>query len=237
MPRTAGIGLRRFYVGGDSDTVGAVAGQIACPLLDTGDVIENYKKFVAVDDSFLSILHRTCSAAARRYLHRAILFASGNWVEMLNVPRLVDPYYEGITEQFGVRLLGVQRAQCSHGESCTESGILHKDRFAHPGDDDYELAAGVSTKRKKPEGAKAGGDILRVRCKHGTRCFDKSRRHREAFAHPGDPDYEFSVYDKAAAQRKRKSCKHGHRCWDRSASHRDEFSHPGDPDYAPQAFF
>jgi len=220
-----------LYVGGDSDTVGAVAGQIACPLLDAGEVSASFKTFVAAEDSFLSVLHRTCNVSARRYFHRAMLFAAGRWTDLLNVPRLVDPYYEGVTEKWGVRLLGVQRGQCTHGETCTNRGLLHRDRFAHHGDADYELSFCPPVKRPGSSAGKKETDGLRIRCKHGTRCFDTSRRHREQFAHPGDPDFEFSVVSGSAGPRKRKPCRHGGRCWDKSRSHREEYAHPGDPDF------
>lgn len=219
-----------LYIGGDSDTIGAVAGQIACPLLSASEVVTCFRNLVGLDNHFLSSLHEPCHAAARRYFHRAVLFASGRWAEMLNVPRLVDPYYEGITEMRGVRLLHAPRVQCKFGKSCAQEGLLHKDRCTHPGEENYEKIGRAHS--KDTHGAQNQSNDLRKRCKHGSSCYDKSRQHRERYAHPEDPDYEFSVFEAQSSQKQRRiSCKHCARCYNQDTRHRAAYAHPGDADF------
>eukprot|EP00927_Polykrikos_kofoidii_P023142 TRINITY_DN21404_c0_g2_i1.p1 TRINITY_DN21404_c0_g2~~TRINITY_DN21404_c0_g2_i1.p1 ORF type:complete len:584 (+),score=62.92 TRINITY_DN21404_c0_g2_i1:72-1754(+) len=93
---------RVIYVGGDTDTVGAVAGQITCPLLDSRDVLEAFAHFVALErsecpDDSLAV----ANAAARRLVRRAILFASGDLASLLSSPSLLDPCYPPLVDESG----------------------------------------------------------------------------------------------------------------------------------------
>mmetsp|Transcript_9222 Transcript_9222/g.13612 ORF Transcript_9222/g.13612 Transcript_9222/m.13612 type:complete len:329 (+) Transcript_9222:3-989(+) len=89
-----------LYVGGDTDTIGAVAGQVACPLLDPEEVVAAYQSFVALDipegatkEPKLDV----ASAAARRYFQRALLFAAGKLSELKSTPSLLDVPYPPYT--------------------------------------------------------------------------------------------------------------------------------------------
>lgn len=90
---------RVIYVGGDADTIGAICGQIACPLLPMADVTAAFGRYVAVADC---PRRRLCAdvagAAACRYFKRALLFCSGHWHELAYSSfRLVDPHYPGLS--------------------------------------------------------------------------------------------------------------------------------------------
>lgn len=99
---------RCLYVGGDTDTVGAVAGQLAGPLLPLDEVCSYFRRFAGLDKSCLpptaiesfEEYQKPClgcwaaGAAARRYFHRACLFSSNDWATMLTRPALNDPKYD-----------------------------------------------------------------------------------------------------------------------------------------------
>lgn len=158
---------RVLYVGGDADTVGAVTGQIACPLLDVEDVFANFRRFVALDDPLSADQYFVNAAAARRFWHRCILFAQGRWADMLSTRRLADPAYEGLTTADGMRLAAVTRIPCKFGSKCYETKRSHKNQYCHPGDDDW----------------------LRNCCRYGEKCYDKSLAHVQEFTHPGEWDW------------------------------------------------
>mmetsp|Transcript_3472 Transcript_3472/g.10559 ORF Transcript_3472/g.10559 Transcript_3472/m.10559 type:complete len:691 (-) Transcript_3472:61-2133(-) len=102
---------RLIYVGGDSDTVGAVAGQIAGPLLPASDLCRAFRRFVAVADC--PEQRRPCvevtAAAARRYFSRSLTFCQLRWQELSVSMRLTDPAYVGLTQscdRVGTRAVG-----------------------------------------------------------------------------------------------------------------------------------
>jgi ADP-ribosylglycohydrolase len=66
---------RVMYVGGDTDTVGAVAGQLAGPLMQTEDVLEKFDQFVCIPSG-------GAAAAGKRYFDRVLLFVQGNLKEL-----------------------------------------------------------------------------------------------------------------------------------------------------------
>jgi len=158
---------RVLYVGGDADTVGAVTGQIACPLLDLSEVAANFRRFVALDVPVCADPYVVNTAAARRFWYRCLLFAQGCWAQLLSTPRLVDPAYEGITTADGERLAGHTRVACRHGSKCYEAGKRHRLQYAHPGDDDW----------------------LRTCCRYGEACYDRGSAHLQEFTHPGEWDW------------------------------------------------
>lgn len=133
---------RVLYVGGDADTIGAVAGQIACPLLEVDDVCASYGKFVALDEAgaMPPVCMAVNHAAARRFFRRSVLFAAGRLEALLETPRLVDPAYEGLTDSVGTCFadgVGPRRTMCKYGERCTNHQPKHRAIFAHPGDGDF----------------------------------------------------------------------------------------------------
>lgn len=121
---------RVIYAGGDTDTVGACAGQIACPFFDPAEVVALYCDFAACCPSS----HADCeeaqqaqenlraslgwtsmpaaqldllvvaNAAARRYFHRCLLFAAGDLEALEAYPSLLDPGFAGITSAGGAML-------------------------------------------------------------------------------------------------------------------------------------
>jgi len=129
---------RVLYCGGDSDTVGAVTGQIACPLLEVTDVGFNFWRYVAVCDPDTTPKYPVVCAAAMRFLHRSILFAGGQWELLCNEPTLADPVYDGLIDMPS------------------------------------------QSNQRRP---------ARILCRHGNRCWDRDRGHREKYAHPGEPDW------------------------------------------------
>lgn len=154
---------RMLYVGGDTDTVGAVAGQIACPLLNLNDVSVVYQQAVALDEAPVN------SAAARRFFYRCCLFVTQNWAQLLQCPRLVDPAYEGLTTEDGMRLRGYSRTPCKFGGKCYDQKKGHRTQYSHPGDVDWQ----------------------RLPCRYAARgCRDRSEGHQLEFAHPGDFDWQ-----------------------------------------------
>eukprot|EP01062_Namystynia_karyoxenos_P032724 TRINITY_DN2410_c3_g1_i1.p1 TRINITY_DN2410_c3_g1~~TRINITY_DN2410_c3_g1_i1.p1 ORF type:complete len:745 (+),score=236.49 TRINITY_DN2410_c3_g1_i1:76-2235(+) len=95
---------RVIYIGGDADTIGAVAGQIACPLLPPEEVFQEFLTFVALDTcTDRAPCAEVARAAALRYAHRAMLFSSGRWDQLFQVPTLVDPAYAGLTDPHGAQ--------------------------------------------------------------------------------------------------------------------------------------
>eukprot|EP00933_Yihiella_yeosuensis_P080057 TRINITY_DN93461_c0_g1_i1.p1 TRINITY_DN93461_c0_g1~~TRINITY_DN93461_c0_g1_i1.p1 ORF type:complete len:443 (+),score=57.61 TRINITY_DN93461_c0_g1_i1:81-1331(+) len=118
---------RLIYIGGDADTVGAVCGQIAGPLLPEADVLATFSRFAAFED-FSD--RRPCTIvagqAARRFFRRALLFCGGSWSELSNCPRLVDPFYESfVTEAFSN--LSQKKLLCANG-SGSATRVLWLDR-------------------------------------------------------------------------------------------------------------
>lgn len=111
---------RLIYIGGDSDTIGAVCGQLAAPLLPEEDVLETFSRYALLETCHsLRPSAEVACAAARRYLRRVLLFVSGKWSLLAQAPRLVDPAYPGLTSDCGraitcpgtaVRVLWVDRA-------------------------------------------------------------------------------------------------------------------------------
>lgn len=98
---------RMLYVGGDTDTVGAVCGQIAGPLLPRLDVCKSFQRFVGVlECPARKPCARVVTAASARYYRRAVLFSTGQWRDLIAHPRLVDPAYEPLTDAAGTRALG-----------------------------------------------------------------------------------------------------------------------------------
>jgi len=98
---------RCIYVGGDTDTVGAVAGQLAGPMMPAADIVQHFQRFVGLEGADLEALPgrgRVTKAAARRFFNRAVLFSGGRWAEMLSRRKLADPVYEGLTDARGEAL-------------------------------------------------------------------------------------------------------------------------------------
>eukprot|EP00931_Biecheleriopsis_adriatica_P024494 TRINITY_DN15247_c0_g1_i1.p1 TRINITY_DN15247_c0_g1~~TRINITY_DN15247_c0_g1_i1.p1 ORF type:complete len:594 (-),score=90.05 TRINITY_DN15247_c0_g1_i1:29-1810(-) len=162
---------RVLYVGGDSDTVGAVAGQIACPLLDLDDVALSFRRFVALEEPSSTDANPANNAATRRFWKRCMLFAKGCWAELLQTPRLVDPAYAGITTEDGMRLANQSRISCRFGSKCYDTKRGHRSQYAHPGDDDW----------------------ARMCCRFAERCHDFNPEHRREFTHPGESDWNDMV--------------------------------------------
>ncbi|CAJ1450775.1 unnamed protein product [Effrenium voratum] len=130
--------LRRvLYVGGDADTVGAVAGQIACPLLPLDDVVEAYKRAVALEE-MTSKSAQVNQQAAKRFFQRSCLFVLADWPQLLQTPRLIDPAYEGFTTEDGMRVAGHCRTPCKFGGKCYEKKPNHRVQYSHPGDEDWQ---------------------------------------------------------------------------------------------------
>ena len=94
---------RVLYVGGDTDTVGAVAGQIACPLLNAREVAATFFQIVGLSNKIASSNStlRTVHSSACRYFDRACAFASGDLSRVHESPSLLDPEYPGITNATG----------------------------------------------------------------------------------------------------------------------------------------
>jgi len=122
---------RMLYVGGDSDTIGAVCGQIACPLLGEARVCQAFHHFVAVGDCVRRPCAEVAAAAARRYFRRALLFSAGYWRQLAAEPRLVETTYPGLTDRAGevalgdngfVKVLWVDRAFAPAGSGGGHSG-------------------------------------------------------------------------------------------------------------------
>mmetsp|Transcript_40888 Transcript_40888/g.117448 ORF Transcript_40888/g.117448 Transcript_40888/m.117448 type:complete len:589 (-) Transcript_40888:156-1922(-) len=102
---------RVIYVGGDTDTVGAVAGQVACPLLNESEVVDAFVDFVALGEKPETLALKIANAAARRYFWRALLFASGNLDEMRKRPSLLDDRYPPMDEELRSVLRGKDSAR------------------------------------------------------------------------------------------------------------------------------
>jgi len=97
---------RLLYVGGDTDTIGAVAGQFVGPLLSAEEVCHYFKRFVALDGIETDGAEHleVAAASAKRFFYRSVHFASSNWAELLLHRPLSDPIYEGLTDESGMRL-------------------------------------------------------------------------------------------------------------------------------------
>jgi hypothetical protein len=92
---------RCLYVGGDTDTVGAVVGQLACPLFSVHDVLTAYEFFVGLGTEPRSGNLRVANMAARRFLRRAISFAAGDFDAIRDWYSLADPGYYGLVNDDG----------------------------------------------------------------------------------------------------------------------------------------
>lgn len=93
---------RIIYVGGDTDTVGAVAGQIAAPLLQSADVVADFQRFVALDSGRSSARSlQVVNAAARRLFRRAIAFVAEDYGGLRQSLSATDPYYPELTSPEG----------------------------------------------------------------------------------------------------------------------------------------
>lgn len=88
---------RVIWVGGDTDTVGAVAGQIACPLLDPAEVVDLFTQLTAMGANPATLELKAANAAARRYFARGILFARGDFDGLRKRPSLLDADYPTVT--------------------------------------------------------------------------------------------------------------------------------------------
>jgi len=89
---------RVLYVGGDTDTVGAVVGQVACPLLDPSEVVNTFIDFTALGPTPMESKLQLANAAARRYFRRALLFAAGDLQGLRKCPSLTDVNYPPFTK-------------------------------------------------------------------------------------------------------------------------------------------
>jgi len=112
-----------LYVGGDSDTVGAVAGQLACGLLPEATVLDAYYAVVALGEgggesdesdgsdgsgrggSGSEPHEQVARAAASRYMERARLYAMGDLEALRATPSLIDVEYPSLTDPTGKTLL------------------------------------------------------------------------------------------------------------------------------------
>jgi len=142
---------RVIYIGGDTDTIAAVCGQIACPLLPIGEVTHAFRHFVALGDC---TNRRPCAnvaaAAAQRYFGRALLFCGGHWGRLSTEPRLVDPCYPNLTDATGRLALGSRQAlQVLWVDSAF--GSKRHDR-------------NESLRLRYAEGAESRGELSIVRC-------------------------------------------------------------------------
>ncbi|CAE7470920.1 unnamed protein product [Symbiodinium microadriaticum] len=159
---------RMLYVGGDTDTIGAVAGQIACPLLEPDDVMRSFQQGVALDGlhgQAVAVAH----AAARRFFYRSLLFVRASWSQLLQTPRLVDAKYDGLTTPDGMRLAGHRRTSCRYGGKCYDRKRQHRSQYSHPGDEDWQ----------------------RLPCRYQSHCRNRADTgHLLEFSHPGDHDWE-----------------------------------------------
>lgn len=123
---------RLVYVGGDADTVGAVMGQLMCPLLPASEVCEAFERFVAVGrvDWQGAPQMQVSNAAARRFFYRALLFCSSQWAKVVERPRLIDPAYPRLTDPKDWRILLEQGpgGQEAPGDDRSSEGQYHKRR-------------------------------------------------------------------------------------------------------------
>ena len=84
-------------MGGDTDTIGAVAGQIACPLLSADSVVDALKAYTALNEVKNGPL-RAAGASSRRLFRRAMLFAAEDYEALRGSLSLLDADYSGIWE-------------------------------------------------------------------------------------------------------------------------------------------
>lgn len=120
---------RVVYVGGDSDTIGAVCGQLACPLLPAGDVIAAFRLFAALGDCpRRAPCADVAEAAMRRYFCRALLFSAGHWRELAARPRLADASYPGLTDAAGAEAMEAPIIGLGGASSSVVPRILWLDR-------------------------------------------------------------------------------------------------------------
>ena len=96
---------RVIYVGGDSDTVGAVAGQIACAMLPEAAVVKAFNAVVGLTTNSITAENKTpvtmARAAAARYRRRVEMFVKGDLSALHLTPSLVDVEYSGVTSDTG----------------------------------------------------------------------------------------------------------------------------------------
>lgn len=92
---------RVIYVGGDSDTVGAVAGQIACAMLPEAAVVEAFDTVVGLRSTSITAENETAvtmaRAAADRYRDRVKLFVKGDLRTLHVTPSMIDSEYPDVT--------------------------------------------------------------------------------------------------------------------------------------------
>jgi len=112
---------RVLYVGGDTDTVGAVAGQLAGPLMPAQDICQSFRRFVAMESMQEKGegQHRSLAlASAKRLFCRSLHFVSYDWEGLLSQPPLSDPVYSGLTDASGSHLLNIEAGRrCDGGDS------------------------------------------------------------------------------------------------------------------------
>jgi len=92
---------RLLYVGGDADTIGAASGQIAGPLLPIQEVCDSFRALACLCNVQKRPSAIIAAQASCRFLHRALLFCTGQWTDLIAWPRLVDPVYPDITNSRG----------------------------------------------------------------------------------------------------------------------------------------
>lgn len=92
---------RCLYIGGDTDTVGAVVGQLACPLMAPHDVMVAFEAFVGLGTEPRGGGLSVANQAARRFLRRAISFACGDFDAIRDRYSLTDPGYFGAVNDDG----------------------------------------------------------------------------------------------------------------------------------------
>lgn len=67
------------------------------------------------------------------------------------------------------------------------------------------------------------GNVQKMRCMFGAKCYRKNTHHRVEFSHPGDPDYDVTDLPE---------CPYGTACYRKNKQHRLDFKHTTKPQQA-----
>ncbi|CAF3898933.1 unnamed protein product [Rotaria sordida] len=97
----------------------------------------------------------------------------------------------------------------------------HRKNFAHPGDSNYHVPGGASSR-----------PLEKQECRYGADCYRVDADHLNKYAHPIDSSHH-SICGSSHGHSSKPNCRYGAACYDNDPEHRKQYTHPTGSSHHP----
>ncbi|CAF0978506.1 unnamed protein product [Rotaria sordida] len=129
--------------------------------------------------------------------------------------KLAKPgHFVRASDSSSARSLSESRRPCRYGRNCYNHDADHRKNFAHPGDSNYHVPGGASSR-----------PLEKQECRYGADCYRVDADHLNKYAHPIDSSHH-SICGSSHGHSSKPNCRYGAACYDKDPEHRSQYAHP-----------